>query len=59
MTVTSRFNELMIPSVAVPPSDPKGLPIAITLSPTNRLSELPTVAHVRSLASILITATSD
>ena len=56
--VTLRFRALTMPLVTVPPSSPSGLPTASTLSPTARLSLLPTVAGVRSVASILRTATS-
>ena len=56
--VTLRFSALTMPLVTVPPSSPSGLPTAITLWPTFRLSLLPTVAGVRPSASILMTAIS-
>ena len=48
---------LMIPAVTVEVS-PSGLPIASAHSPTCTLSELPSAAAERSLASILMTARS-
>ena len=56
--LTLRFRALTIPLVTVPPSSPSGLPTAMTLSPTFRLSLLPTVAGVRPVASTFTTAIS-
>ncbi len=53
----SRPLALTIPAVIVF-SSPNGLPIATTHSPTLSFSGSPTVTFGRSLASILITATS-
>ena len=56
--LTLRFSALTMPLVTVPPSSPRGLPTASTLSPTVRVSLSPTTAGVRPLASIFSTATS-
>ena len=56
--LTLRFRALTMPLVTVPPSSPSGLPTASTLSPTARLSLLPTVAGVRPVASTFTTAIS-
>ena len=48
----------MMPSVTVPPNSPNGLPTARVNSPTCRLSESPTTAGVRPVASIFSTAIS-
>ena len=56
--VTSRSSALIIPLVVVPPSSPRGLPIAIAGSPTTSVSESPITALVRPVASILISAMS-
>ena len=49
---------LIIPLVTVCPK-PRGLPIAKTISPNSRESELPNLAGVRSSASIFNTAVPD
>ena len=56
--LTLRFSALTMPLVTVPPSSPRGLPTASTLSPTVRVSLSPTTAGGRPLASIFSTATS-
>ena len=48
----------MIPAVAVPRSSPRGLPMAMTSLPTVRVSESPTTAGTRPVASILMMAMS-
>ena len=45
--VTSLSSAEMIPSVTVPPSSPRGLPIATALSPTASLPLSPNTAAVR------------
>ncbi|MPN14749.1 hypothetical protein SDC9_162078 [bioreactor metagenome] len=57
-TVTSRLSALMMPLVAVPRSSPSGLPMAMTSSPTVSMSESPSDAGLRLVASILRTARS-
>ena len=57
-TVMSRFRAETMPSVTVPPRVPMGLPTAMTTSPTCTLSESPSTAGVRPVASIFSRAMS-
>ncbi|MPM56362.1 hypothetical protein SDC9_103164 [bioreactor metagenome] len=50
--VISRSKALRIPLVTVPPNSPSGLPIATTVSPTDIVSESPSTAGCKSVASI-------
>ena len=56
--VNSLFVAEIIPSVTVPPSVPRGLPITTAVSPTANLSLSPIVAGVNPSASTLSTAIS-
>ena len=56
--VTSRSSALTAPEVSEKVSSPRGLPMAMTESPTLRLSESPIVTGVRFSASIFKTAMS-
>ena len=56
--VISRSLALIEPEVREKVNSPKGLPMATTLSPTFKLSELPKTTGVKLSASIFRTATS-
>ena len=56
--VTSRSLALIAPEVRVKVSSPRGLPMAMTLSPTFRLSESPRITGDKPSASIFRTAIS-
>ena len=58
LMVTSRLRALMMPSVTVPPSWPRGLPMTMVYSPTVSASESPRMTGVRPVASTFSTATS-
>ena len=56
--VTCRFRALTAPAVREKVNSPSGLPMAMTLSPTFRLSESPRVTGVSPVASTFRTAIS-
>ncbi len=51
----SRFTAEMMPTVTVPPR-PKGLPIAITQSPTRILVELPKLTALRGFVGVTLSS---
>ena len=58
LMVMDRFRAEIMPVVSVKVSSPRGLPMAVTCSPTSMSSEEPMTTGVRPVALILITAMS-